>query len=315
MKIVILDKKTVTEGDISLKAIEDLGEVISYDITEKEDIVKNIGDAEIALCNKVSFDADVIDQCKNLKYIGIFATGYNNINLEAARDKGIIVCNAPSYSTDAVAQHTFAFILHFMNKVAQYNQSVNEDRWINSKTFSYFPYPISEVAGKILGIAGYGSIGQKVAEIARAFGMKIIVYTRTKKDVPGIEFVNEEDLFKNSDILTIHCPLTEETRNFVNKERIELMKRDAILINTARGPIINEQDLADALNNERIAGAGLDVLSREPMREDNPLKSAKNCVITPHIGWAPIQARERLIGIVADNIKHFIDGNPMNVVN
>lgn len=315
MKIVILDKKTVTEGDISLKAIEDLGEVISYDITEKEDIVKNIGDAEIALCNKVSFDADVIDQCKNLKYIGIFATGYNNIDLEAARDKGIIVCNAPSYSTDAVAQHTFAFILHFMNKVAQYNQSVHEDRWINSKTFSYFPYPISEVAGKILGIAGYGSIGQKVAEIARAFGMKVIVYTRTKKDVPGIEFVNEEDLFKNSDILTIHCPLTEETRNFVNKERIELMKRDAILINTARGPIINEQDLADALNNERIAGAGLDVLSREPMREDNPLKSAKNCVITPHIGWAPIQARERLIGIVADNIKHFIDGNPMNVVN
>ena len=263
----------------------------------------------------MSFDADVIDQCKNLKYIGIFATGYNNINLEAARDKGIIVCNAPSYSTDAVAQHTFAFILHFMNKVAQYNQSVHEDRWINSKTFSYFPYPISEVAGKILGIAGYGSIGQKVAEIARAFGMKVIVYTRTKKDVPGIEFVNEEDLFKNSDILTIHCPLTEETRNFVNKERIELMKRDAILINTARGPIINEQDLADALNNERIAGAGLDVLSREPMREDNPLKSAKNCVITPHIGWAPIQARERLIGIVADNIKHFIDGNPMNVVN
>lgn len=315
MKIVILDKKTVTEGDISLKAIEDLGEVISYDITEKEDIVKNIGDAEIALCNKVSFDADVIDQCKNLKYIGIFATGYNNIDLEAARDKGIIVCNAPSYSTDAVAQHTFAFILHFMNKVAQYNQSVHEDRWINSKTFSYFPYPISEVAGKILGIAGYGSIGQKVAEIARAFGMKVIVYTRTKKDVPGIEFVNEEDLFKNSDILTIHCPLTEETSNFVNKERIELMKRDAILINTARGPIINEQDLADALNNERIAGAGLDVLSREPMREDNPLKSAKNCVITPHIGWAPIQARERLIGIVADNIKHFIDGNPMNVVN
>lgn len=315
MKIVILDKKTVTEGDISLKAIEDLGEVISYDITEKEDIVKNIGDAEIALCNKVSFDADVIDQCKNLKYIGIFATGYNNIDLEAARDKGIIVCNAPSYSTDAVAQHTFAFILHFMNKVAQYNQSVHEDRWINSKTFSYFPYPISEVAGKILGIAGYGSIGQKVAEIAKAFGMKVIVYTRTKKDVPGIEFVNEEDLFKNSDILTIHCPLTEETRNFVNKERIELMKRDAILINTARGPIINEQDLADALNNERIAGAGLDVLSREPMREDNPLKSAKNCVITPHIGWAPIQARERLIGIVADNIKHFIDGNPMNVVN
>lgn len=315
MKIVILDKKTVTEGDISLKAIEVLGEVISYDITEKEDIVKNIGDAEIALCNKVSFDADVIDQCKNLKYIGIFATGYNNIDLEAARDKGIIVCNAPSYSTDAVAQHTFAFILHFMNKVAQYNQSVHEDRWINSKTFSYFPYPISEVAGKILGIAGYGSIGQKVAEIAKAFGMKVIVYTRTKKDVPGIEFVNEEDLFKNSDILTIHCPLTEETRNFVNKERIELMKRDAILINTARGPIINEQDLADALNNERIAGAGLDVLSREPMREDNPLKSAKNCVITPHIGWAPIQARERLIGIVADNIKHFIDGNPMNVVN
>lgn len=315
MKIVILDQKTVTKGDISLKPIEDLGDVVSYDLSGEEDIVEKIDDAEIVLCNKVSIREDVINKCKNLRYIGVFATGYNNIDLEAARNKGIVVCNAPSYSTDAVAQHTFAFILHFMNNVAIYNQSVQEGNWINSQTFSYFTYPISELAGMTLGIIGFGNIGRKVAKIARVFGMEVLVYTRTKKNVDGIKFVSEEELFKRSDILSIHCPLTEDTRNFVNKDKLKLMKSSAIIINTARGPIINEQDLADALNCERILGAGLDVLSREPMREDNPLKSAKNCVITPHIGWAPKQARERLIGIVADNIKHFIDGDPVNVVN
>lgn len=315
MKIVILDKKTVTEGDISLKEIEDLGEVQSYNLTAREEIVEHIGEAEIVLCNKVPINAEVIEQCKNLKYIGLFATGYNNIDLEAAKKKGIAVCNAPAYSTDAVAQHTFALLLHLVNKVGTYNESVHEGRWINSETFSYFPYPISEISGMTMGIMGFGSIGQKVASIGKAFGMNIIVCTRTLKDFEGIEFVTEEELFQRSDILSIHCPLTDATRNLVNEDKLKMMKPSAILINTARGPIINEQDLTDALNNDIIAGAGLDVLSREPMRDDNPLKSAKNCVITPHIAWAPKQTRERLITIVADNIKHFINGNPINVVN
>lgn len=315
MKIVILDKKTVTEGDISLKEIEDLGEVQSYNLTAREEIVEHIGEAEIVLCNKVPINAEVIEQCKNLKYIGLFATGYNNIDLEAAKKKGIAVCNAPAYSTDAVAQHTFALLLHLVNKVGTYNESVHEGRWINSETFSYFPYPISEISGMTMGIMGFGSIGQKVASIGKAFGMNIIVCTRTLKDFEGIEFVTEEELFQRSDILSIHCPLTDATRNLVNGDKLKMMKPSAILINTARGPIINEQDLTDALNNDIIAGAGLDVLSREPMRDDNPLKSAKNCVITPHIAWAPKQTRERLITIVADNIKHFINGNPINAVN
>lgn len=315
MKIVVLDKKTVTEGDISLKAIEDLGDVKFYNLTSNEEIVDHIDDAEIILVNKVSIKADVMDRCKNLKYIGLFATGYNNIDLEKAKESGIVVCNAPAYSTQAVAQHTFALLLHLTNKVATYNESVHDGKWINSETFSYFPYPLSEIAGMTMGLFGFGSIGHKVADIANAFGMKVIVYTRTPKVEENVEFVTEEELFARSDVLSIHCPLTDATRDFIDVTRLKQMKSTAILINTARGPIVNEKDLADALNQNIIAGAAVDVLSREPMREDNPLKTAKNCVITPHIAWAPKQTRERLIQIVADNIKHYLDGNPINVVN
>lgn len=315
MKIVILDKKTVTEGDISLEAIESLGEVKVYNLTSKEEIMDHVGDAEIVLCNKVVLHADAINSCKNLKMIGVFATGYNNVDLEAAKKRGIVVCNAPAYSTDSVAQHVFAFLLHIMNKIATYDNDVHERKWINSDTFTYFPHPITEIAGLTMGIIGYGSIGRKVAGIAKAFGMKVIVYTRTPKNDLDVEFVTEDEIFTKSDILSIHCPLTDETRGLVDMINLKKMKPTAILINTARGPVVEEEALAEALNQGMIAGAGIDVLSREPMRADNPLLGAKNCVITPHIAWAPKQARERLISIVADNIKHYIDENPINVVN
>lgn len=315
MKIIILDKKTVTEGDLSLEPITKLGEVVSYDLTEKDQLLDHIGDADIVLCNKIVITGDVIRSCNNLKYIGVLATGYNNVDLEAAKERGIIVCNAPSYSTDAVAQHTFSLLLHITNQIGRYSQSVMEGNWIHSKTFSYFPYPIQEIAGTTMGIIGYGSIGRKVTSIAKAFGMNVVVYTRTQRKEDGITFVSLEELLKESDFISIHCPLTEETRGLISKEQIEKMKNTAVLINTSRGPIVNEKDLAEALNQNQIAGAALDVLSREPMRADNPLKDAKNCVITPHIAWAPLKTRERLINIVADNILHYLKGDPINVVN
>lgn len=315
MKIVILDKNTVTKGDISMKEIEALGTVTSYDYTDREDVVNQIGDGEIVLCNKSIITKEVMNQCKAIKYIGLFATGYNNVDLAAAKEKGIVVCNAPSYSTHAVAQHVFALILHITNQAAKYNQSVQQGDWIDAENFSYFPYPIMELVGMTLGIYGFGEIGQTVARIGKAMGMNIIVTTRTPKKNPEIEFVDTDELFQRSDILTIHCPLTDETRGLISMERLSCMKPTSLLINTARGPIVNEHDLAEALNTGIIAGAGLDVLSREPMRADNPLRGAKNCVFTPHIAWAPKQTRERLITIVADNIRQYMQGCPKNVVN
>lgn len=315
MKIVILDKRTVTEGDVSLEAIEQLGEVVSFDFTTPEEMVDHIGDAEAVLCNKTFMKREIMEQCPNLRYIGLFATGYNNVDLIAAKELGIVVCNAPAYSTDAVAQHAFALLLHITNKVSTYNDSVQAGGWIESRTFSYFPYPISELSGMTFGILGFGSIGKKVAGIAKAFGMRVIVYTRTPGQYEGVEYVSEEELFKHSDVLSIHCPLTDATRGFVDASRLAKMKSTAILINTARGPVVNEEDLANALNAGTIAAAGLDVLSHEPMKEDNPLRQAKNCVITPHVAWAPKQTRERLIGIVAENIRQYEAGSPINVVS
>lgn len=315
MKIVILDKNTVTKGDISLESIESLGTVKSYDYTDGDDVASQIGDGEIVLCNKSNITKEVMNQCKNIKYIGLFATGYNNIDLEAAKENGIVVCNAPSYSTYAVAQHVFALILHMANQVAKYDQSVQQGDWVAAENFSYFPYPIMELAGMTLGIYGYGEIGKTVASIGSAMGMKVIATTRTPKKAQGVEYVSVEELFQRSDILTIHCPLTDATRGLVSMERLSLMKPSSILINTARGLIVDESDLAKALNDGVIAGAGIDVLSIEPMSKDNPLRGAKNCVFTPHIAWAPKQTRERLINIVADNIKQYLQGHPKNVVN
>lgn len=315
MKITVLDRNTVTNEDISFDAIEALGEVAYYDVLPPEGIPQAIEDADAVICNKANLSREIIESAKKLKYIGLFATGYNNIDTEAAKERGIVVCNAPGYSTEAVAQLTFSMILALAGSFCDYTASTRAGGWIKSDTFSYFPFPLTELKDKTLGIFGYGSIGRQVAKIGRAFNMNVIVYTRTPSKCTDAENVSMEELFSRSDYLTLHAPLTPETAKIINRDTLALMKKSAYIINTSRGGAIDETALADALNNGDIAGAGLDVLTVEPMLEDNPLRTAKNCLITPHIAWAPVETRMRLIEIVADNIKAFINGSPINVVN
>lgn len=315
MKIVILEAATVSKNDVSFEEIYRLGEVREYPLTPVDKIVEYVGDAEAVLCNKTPFTAEVLEACPNLKYIGLCATGYNNIDVAAATRLGITVCNAPAYSNAAVAQQVFSFILRYTNRTSAYNRFVHNGGWIRSETFSAFEYPITELAGKTLGIIGYGRIGRQVAKIAHAFDMNVIVNTRTAKQDSSVKFVGLKELLAKSDIITLHCPLTDETNGLIDLDALKLCKPSAIIINTSRGAVINEADLAYALDNDIIAGAGLDVLCEEPMSADNPLLSAKNCIITPHIAWAPIDTRKRLITIVADNLSAFINGKPINTVN
>ena len=316
MKIVILDAETVTTGDIDLSVFNSLGDVTIYSYTEKEKVAERIGDAEVVFCNKAPITSEVIRQCPNIIYIGLFATGYNNIDLKACDERNIIVTNVPGYSTDAVAQHVFAFILSHFSRINEYAKTVADGDWVKSKLFSYFNIPTQEISGMTLGIIGFGSIGRKVALIAQAFGMKVCVFTRT---VPGgyddIEFVTLNKLLEVSDVVTLHCPLTEETQGLMNYENLCRMKKDAILINTSRGPVINEPDLDRALKEKIISKAYLDVISVEPMLEDNPLRYNNNCIITPHIAWAPFKTRVRLVQIVKDNFLAFKDKKPINNVN
>ena len=315
MKIVILEAATVSKNDVSFEEIYRLGEVREYPLTPVDKIVEYVGDAEAVLCNKTPFTAEVLEASPNLKYIGLCATGYNNIDVAAATRLGITVCNAPAYSNAAVAQQVFSFILRYTNRTSAYNRFVHNGGWIRSETFSAFEYPITELAGKTLGIIGYGRIGRQVAKIAHAFDMNVIVNTRTAKQDSSVKFVGLKELLAKSDIITLHCPLTDETNGLIGLDALKLCKPTAILINTSRGAVINEADLAYALDNDIIAGAGLDVLCEEPMSADNPLLNAKNCIITPHIAWAPIDTRKRLITIVADNLSAFINGKPINTVN
>lgn len=315
MKIVILEAATVSKNDVSFEEIYRLGEVREYPLTPVDKIVEYVGDAEAVLCNKTPFTAEVLEACPNLKYIGLCATGYNNIDVAAATRLGITVCNAPAYSNAAVAQQVFSFILRYTNRTSAYNRFVHNGGWIRSETFSAFEYPITELAGKTLGIIGYGRIGRQVAKIAHAFDMNVIVNTRTAKQDSSVKFVGLKELLSKSDIITLHCPLTDETNGLIDLDALKLCKPSAIIINTSRGAVINEADLAYALDNDIIAGAGLDVLCEEPMSADNPLLNAKNCIITPHISWAPIDTRKRLVTIVADNLSAFINGKPINTVN
>jgi len=315
MKIELFDRCTLTVGDMDFSSIEALGDVTYHDIVPPAELAKTIGNADIALVNKAVLIGDIFGRCPNLKYIGIFATGYNNIDLEAAKKHGITVCNVPGYSTDSVTQHVFALLLQIAGSIAQYDKSVHNGDWVRSLAFSYFPYPITEIRGKTFGIFGFGSIGKSVAKVADAFGLKIIICTRTRPDNCPYELVSKEELFARSDFLTIHCPLTPQTKELVNKNTLALMKPTAVLINTSRGGVVNEQDLADALNAGKIAAAGLDVLTVEPMKADNPLLKAKNCVITPHTAWASREARQRLIDMAAENIAAYLSGKPINVVN
>ncbi len=316
MKIVVLDGYTLNPGDLSWDAIKESGECEIYDRTPREQVVERAQKATAIFTNKVIIDAWIISQLPDLKFIGVLATGYNVVDVDAARAAGIVVSNIPAYSTESVAQMVFAHILHFTQSVAEHAETVSNGKWADSIDFSYWIRPQIELAGKTLGIIGFGQIGQAVARIGLAFGMKIIFNNRSKKET-GLEArqVDMDTLLEDSDFISINCPLTDANKGFINRESLKKMKKTAFLVNTGRGPLINEQDLADALNNGTIAGAGLDVLSVEPATKDNPLPKARNCYITPHIAWATFEARERLMEIAANNLKAFIKGSPTNVVN
>ncbi len=316
MKIVILDRCTViSNGDVSLNPITALGDCDIYDMLSEDEIVTAAKDADAIICNKAQITRNIISKCPNLKYIGLFATGYNNIDLEAANDYGVYVVNAPAYSTSSVVQQTFGLMLALASSICSYNSSVQSGIWCKSAAFTYLTEPMCEISGKTLGIIGLGTIGKAVARVAESFGMKVIAYTRTVKPDCEYETVGLDEVFSRSDFVTLHCPLTDSTKEIVNSRTLSLMKKSAFLINTARGGCVNEADLCKALNEDTIAGAGIDVVTVEPMREDNPLRSAKNTVITPHVAWATLEARRRLIGIVADGIDAFKNGTPINVVN
>ena len=314
MKVVILDTCTVTKGDLDMTALEAFGETEYYDMMPKADIIKALDGADAVVCNKSVIDREIIDATK-LGFIGVFATGYNNIDIEYAAQKGIVVCNVPGYSTDSVTQMTFSFILELACSTSRYTSSVAAGDWKRAAHFTYFDFPITELAGKTLGIYGLGTIGMSVARVALAFGMKVIAYSRTKKQIEGVRFVDEKDLFRESDFLTFHCPLTEKTAKIINEQTLSLMKPSAFIINTARGGIVDEPALAKALKERIIAGAALDVMTCEPMAADCPLWGIDNCIITPHVAWASLEARTRLIDKVAENLRAFKDGNPINVVN
>lgn len=315
MKIVLTDAQTVLDNLVDATALRKLGEVVEYGLLKYDEVAEKIADADIVICNKTRLDRHTLKHAKKLKYIGLFATGYNNIDIDYCREHNIAVCNAGSYSTNAVAQHTFALILEHYNNTSKYNQFVQDGKWKRSKTFSPFVYPLSELAGKTLGIVGLGSIGQAVAKIANAFDMNVIAYNRSAKVIENVKMVSFDELLSTSDIVSVHCPLNSESEHMLNKESFAKMKKGALFVNTARGGVMVEQDLFDALESEHLGGAAIDTLAVEPMEEDCILMNTKNCIITPHIAWAPVETRVRLMNIVVDNIKNFLNGTPTNKVN
>lgn len=315
MKIVMLEAASVSLGDVSFDEIYRLGEVREFPLTPVDRIIENIGDAEAVLCNKTPFTADIIEQCPNIRYIGLCATGYNNVDLDAATRSGIVVTNVPAYSDMAVAQQVFAYILRFCNRTGEYDRFVKDGGWVRSPSFSAFEFPTVELDGKTLGIIGYGRIGHAVSRIARAFGMKVLVHTRTVRDEADVEFVSLDELLSRSDFITLHCPLTPETNGLVDIDFLKKCKPTAMLINTSRGAVVNERDMRYALDNGIIAAAGLDVLGQEPMAADNALFGSDKCMITPHVAWSPVETRRRLMKVVAENLAAFISGKPINKVN
>lgn len=314
MKIVLTDAQTVVDGLVSADPLRALGEVTEHGLLAYEEVAEQIADADIVVCNKTLMDAHTLRLAKKLRYIGLFATGYNNIDIEYCRAHGIAVCNAGSYSTNAVAQHTFALILEAFNSTAQYNQYVHDGLWKRSPTFSPFVYPLNELAGKTLGVVGLGAIGTAVAKIANAFQMNVIGCNRSPKTIEGVETVSFEELLRRSDIVSVHCPLNADSQNMFNREIFAKMKQGALFVNTARGGVVVEQDLFDALESGHLGMAAVDTIRTEPMEQDNLLMNAKNCIMTPHIAWAPVETRERLMGIVVDNIRSFLNGTPTNLV-
>ncbi len=317
MKIVVLDGYAANPGDLSWDALKDLGECVIYDRTASAELLERAKDADVLLTNKVVISAETMAQLPNLKYIGVLATGYNIVDIEAARKHGIVVTNIPAYSTNSVAQMVFAHLLNITQRVGHYSHHIKKDAaWTNSKDFCYWDTPLMELDGLKMGIIGLGNTGMATAKIALSFGLEVYAFTsKTQAQLPeGIKSASMDEIFSKCDIVSLHCPLTEKTKYLINAERLKTMKPTAIVINTGRGPLVNEKDLADALNNGIIYAAGVDVLSTEPPKADNPLLSAKNCFITPHVAWATKAARVRLMDIAVNNLKGFIRGEVQNVV-
>ena len=318
MKIVVLDGYTLNPGDLSWDGLKQIGALEVYERTSAEEVYERAKDAEIVLTNKTPVSGEVINKLSSLRYIGVLATGYNIVDVEAAKNKNVVVTNVPGYGTDSVVQLTFALLLELCLHVQRHSDAVLDGKWSRSKDFCFWDYPLMELSGKTMGIVGFGNIGQEVGNVATAFGMNILGQSRTQTDQShrkNFKWASMDELLQNADVISIHCPLTPETKGLINKTALQKMKPSAFLLNTSRGPIIVDQDLADALNNDVIAGAGIDVLSVEPPPADNPLFKAKNCLITPHIAWATKEARSRLMNSVVNNVAAFLSNSPVNVVN
>ena len=317
MKIVILDGHAVNPGDLSWDQLNQFGSVTVYEHTKDSEAIERLGDAEIILTNKTPITEELLNACPSIRLICVLATGYNVVDCKATRERGIPVCNVPDYGTSAVAQFTFALLLELCHQVGLHNSSVHNGDWTNSPYFCYWKTPQMELAGKTLGIIGFGRIGRAVGKIAKALGMNVIAYNRSRH--PEGEqigtYVDFDTLLRQSDIISLHCPLTAENKEMINAETIMKMKDGVMLLNTARGPLLNEEDVANALNNGKIRAAAVDVVSAEPIKADNPLLSAKNCIITPHMAWAPIESRQRIIDCTINNIQQFLNGTPVCTVN
>lgn len=317
MKIVILDGYTENPGDLSWEELGKLGDLTVYDRTPEDEIVSSIGDAEIVITNKTPLTRATLDACPNIRYIAVLATGYNVVDVAAAREKGIPVSNVPTYGTASVGQFAIAMLLEICHHVAHHSRTVYDGKWNACADWCYWDYPLIELDGKTMGIIGFGRIGQTTGKIAKAMGMKILAYDAypSESGKAIAEYVDLDTLLAQSDVVALHCPLFPETQGIINKDTIAKMKDGVILLNNSRGPLIVEQDLADALNSGKIYAAGLDVVSTEPIRNDNPLLTAKNCIITPHISWAPKESRQRIMDCTVSNVLSFLNGAPANVVN
>ncbi len=318
MKIVILDHPRENEGEINWSEFDKFGEVVKYPRTLEKDVVERIGDADVVFLNKTVVTKEALEQCPNLKFISVIATGYNTVDIEAARDLGIPVSNVPSYGTEAIGQHAIALLLELTNHVGYHDQEVRKGRKNDANDWCFWDYSPIELENKTIGIVGLGRIGQITSKVAQAFGMKVLAYDSYKNEAlenENCHYVDLDTLLKNSDVIALHCPLFPETENIINKDTIAKMKDGVIIINNSRGALIVEEDLAEALNSGKVYAAGLDAVRNEPIAMDNPLLSAKNCYITPHISWAAVECRQRLIDYSLDNLKAYLDSNPTNIVN
>ena len=317
MKIVVLDGYTENPGDLSWKDLEALGETTIYDRTPVELVEERIGDAEIVITNKTPIDKEIFEKCQNIKYVGVLATGYNVVDVNTAAEKGIPVCNIPTYGTTAVAQMVFALLMEICHHVGTHSEAVKMGEWSNNVDWCFWKYPLIELAGKTMGIVGFGRIGKAVGRLAKAFGMNVLAYDEYENEEGKAiaDYVTLDELYTKSDVISLHCPLFPAPTGMICKESIAKMKDGVILINTSRGPLINEADLAEALQSKKVYAAGCDVVSTEPIKADNPLLGCYNSILTPHIAWAPKESRQRLMDIAVDNVRNFLNGTTVNAVN